>query len=249
MADVYSASELRTLSAELASGKPLTAEVFIKLKATINQEISRRKYKGSIAEFAGGSWDYAEPPSEGKSVMTEHYSKLQGPMDKIYPMALPNPTTGNKNHELSALANRLADNLETSLTSGNDCASSCTGLCHTGCWKTCGNECSTNCSGDCGSGCSSSCTGECKESCDTGCKNTCLTGCNTTCKTTCSGGCIKGCGGECSSGCGSVCTESCTNSCAGECVGCTGSCQSGCTGTCKTTCTGSCKTGVTVSYS
>ncbi len=223
------------LRARLTSGEPLTAADFIELKRRVKKEMLRRKYVGTVEASGGENWDYSMDPTEGGVVSTEHYSKLQDPLNAINTVyesnsgtntTMPIPVSGKRPHALDILEARLTINERADVTSvTTDCASSCTGLCSTGCATTCKTSCTSGCYGTCSRTCADSCS---SDGCRGGCGGSCSNSCNEdNCRGSCSQECASGCGGSCSTGCGSECTDFCTG-------GCTGTCEGGC----QTTCTG-----------
>lgn len=168
------------------------------LKARVKKECSRRNRTGSVAAYAGKEYDYTVIPSDGVTILQEHYEKLAVPLNAIN-NKIQIDTDGDRiisEEELNSMeemltaleARKYYDN------SATDCASSCTGMCYS-CTGTCSGGCTgcTGCSG-CGGSCSYSCNSGCYELCSVECGND---GCVGQCVISCSKGCVGSCGAEC----------------------------------------------------
>jgi len=62
------------------SGVKFTAQDFIDLKARVKAEMTRRKGTGTLATYAGTSYDYSVTPASGDKILEEHIDKLITPM-------------------------------------------------------------------------------------------------------------------------------------------------------------------------
>ena len=178
----------------LAKGNRCLASDFIALKARVKAECARRNGTGSIAQYAGASYDYSVTPESGNPILPEHVNKLVEPLNAIAPTGYAVEQQYDVVPALSALETFLSESESIPLTAAkSNCAASCTGLC------------AGTCTGSC-AGCSGSCSGGCKGSCKTGC-------------TGCSGGCKGGCSGQCTGGCTGTCTDGCSTGCSISCKG------------------------------
>ena len=193
------------------------------LKARVKQECSRRNMTGSVAAYAGTEYDYTITPSDGVTILQEHYEKLAVPLNAIN-NKMQSETDGDRivsEEELDAMATMLTT-LEARKyydNSGSDCSASCTGMCYS-CTGTCSGGCSgcTGCSG-CGGMCSYSCSGGCDSSCTQTCGGDgCVGQCVLTCYGSCEGYCKEGCSGGCGTDCTGTCGYSCSF-CSGTCSG------------------------------
>lgn len=181
-----------------------SAADFIALKNRVKNEMLRRCYEGSIAEYGGSEYDFATAPTVGGQLLTEQINKIIVPISAINDTGLSMKSVGDQAKALDTLVTKIAQ-FETAPFEGENhgCSASCTGLCHTTCSTGCTGECKTACGQDCTAGCGNSCIG------------------------TCTGGCSGGCGGSC----GGDCTgQGCMGSCTGYCGGCGGYCGGGCGG-------------------
>lgn len=194
----------------------ITASEFNALKARIKAECERRRYSGSVASYAGTSYDYTNAAAANKIIRLEHYTKIATPMTAIDGVSRPNPSI-IKQSDLTALDTKLTtlEGYSETATSRAEtgCAVSCTGLCYSLCSGSCRSGCYESCRG----GCSEDCEDDCYESCDSGCTGSCGDGCTSTCTADCSGGCLYGCYGGCADNCASSCYNDCSG--AGEYVG------------------------------
>ena len=166
----------------------ITASEFNALKARIKAECERRKYTGSVASYAGTSYDYTNAAAANKIIRLEHYTKIATPMTAIDGVSRPNPSV-IKESDLTALDTKLTtlegcSKTATSLAK-TGCAASCTGLCYSGCSGSCRGGCSGDCEGGCDDTCTSSCAQACAVSCTQGCGDGCLLTCDYMCLTTC----------------------------------------------------------------
>lgn len=229
----------------------MTASQLVTLKSSVDKEMKRRCYNGSMTAYAGSSYAFQTAPAAGGVIQARQGNAVIQPLNAVNPISGLStaaageviPTTFD-NDKLAKVVNDLSN--MTTTTSNPGCAASCSGLCHT--------QCSTSCTGCSGCSSCSSCTGTCS-ACSNGCStctsctNSCATGCANTCATVCDNGC-RGCSGSCTGGCYGTCWDSCSG-----CGGCTGSqntsrgpgCGNYCTGTCVSSC-GAC-TGCTGSHS
>ena len=202
----------------LNAGDVISASEFTELKARIKAECARRKYNGSVASYAGTSYDYTVAPTTGNAPLPEHFNKIIVPLNAIINTGMSQEESGDIVYQMSTISSSLATLESISATAASSgCKASCTGLCQ----------------GTCASACTTGCTGGCKGTC----KGTCSGGC-----TSCTGSCVNGCSGLCTQ----LCYDNCYTECYGECAfNCTGTCQGGCLGGCKNDCKGFCKGGVT----
>ena len=53
------------------------------LKTRLKNEISRRKYTGSISSYASTTYDYSTTPANGVVLTTEHHNKIITPISAI----------------------------------------------------------------------------------------------------------------------------------------------------------------------
>ena len=169
------------------------------IKARVKKECSRRNRTGSVASYAGASYDYTVVPADGVTILEEHYEKLAVPLNAINSTMQPD-VDGDR-----IISDAELDAMEAMLTqlearayydkSATDCSASCTGMCYS-CTGTCSGGCSgcSGCSG-CGGACSNSCSGGCDSSCSTSCGND---GCVGSCVISCHAGCTGSCGTTCS---------------------------------------------------
>ena len=229
--------------AEKKNGSIIKATDFTDLKAKVKAECARRKYVGSVANYASSSWDYNTTPATGKIVSKEHYTKLIEPLLAINNKVL---VDGQKVNLPSASSTRIVDSdnelyrMDTLVTllatrtinnhSATDCNSQCTGTCTASCVTDCLGTCSDGCSG-CGSGCETSCYGSCANYCSVRCSSGCQNGCGNSC----AGDCQTWCYTSCSSS-ATTCPDGCTNNCMGACSECASNCQSQCGYYCGQTC-------------
>lgn len=215
----------------------MTAAQFVSLKSKCDTEWKRRKYYGSMVNYAGKA--FTETPATGKKIYAQQGNLVMTPFaEKISTHGnLKTATAGvTKLGDTSDFDNTTITNWLTTLsgksltTSSHGCSGACSGLCSTSCGNACtGCTACTSCSNAC-DGCTG-CTG--CQGCDgcTGCSNACdgCTGC-----TSCSGcsGC-SGCSDQCT-GCTGGCNgmKGCNN--CGPCTGCLGG--PGCTSGCKVSC-------------
>lgn len=195
----------------LNAGDVISASAFTELKARIKAECSRRKYNGSVASYAGASYDYTVTPTTGDVPLPEHFNKIIVPLNAIINTGMSQEASGDVVYQMSTISASLTtlENIGATAASSG-CKASCTGLCQ----------------GTCASACTTGCTGACKGTC----KGTCTGGCGSNCAGTCWAACFVNCDTYCTDTCDSVCAFSCTADCAG---GCKGGCLSGCMGTCK----------------
>lgn len=204
----------------LSEGNVILASDFIAIKARVKAECARRKYNGSVASYAGSSYDYTVTPQDGKVPLPEHFNKIIVPMNAMV-------NTGRSQTQNGYLVRAMND-IDTSLTklegiaataSNGGCKSSCTGLCQGTCTTGCGGTCSGTCSGTSSCSCGNNCSGVCSSNCAGTCKNSCGTQCSGSCTDDCTGGCKGGCSSGCTGGCKTGCKGSCTSSCSGYCKG------------------------------
>lgn len=199
-------------------GSKVTAANINDMKARVKAEMSRRKYTGSLASYAGSSYDYSTTPALGVDVKVEHANKIITPMNAVKATGYSTRSKGNKIASFANLEALLSQYEARSLTANNsDCKTACSGLCHTACSGACRSGCSTGCSTTCKSGCSTTCTTNCASNCSNDCTGTCddtcsqgcFGGCANTCNDTCDGGCDAGCYGTCSGSCSIACAPTC----------------------------------------
>lgn len=204
----------------------MTASQLVTLKASVEKEMKRRCYNGSMERYAGSSYAFQTAPAAGSVIQAQQGNAVIQPLNAVNPISgLSTAATGEvipaefDNDNLTKVVNDLSSMTTTTTSPG--CAASCSGLCHT--------QCSTSCSGC--SGCSDTCYEMCSDSCYEGCSGTCYDGCYSGCSSGCYSGCYKGCSESCTDGC---------KSCNG-CSGCTGlQSSTDCGGNCSGTCTSSC---------
>ena len=196
----------------------MTANQLVTLKASVDKEMKRRCYNGSMTAYAGSNYAFQTTPAAGEIIQAQQGNAVIQPLNAVSPIdGLPAAEQGATipqqfdNDNLTKVVNDLSSMTTTTASPG--CAASCSGLCHT--------QCSTSCTG-----CSGSCTDTCYDSCTGTCGGNC-TGCSGTCGGTCWNSC-SGCGGCTGSqntspgaGCGNHCNGTCSSSC-GYCTGCTG---------------------------
>lgn len=217
----------------------ITAADFTAIQTRVKAELTRRNGNGDLSSYAGSATDYPvnEPVATDGLVRPSAVNKLLAGLRYINSSGVPaDVSTGDKILEttLPAITNRLAtfEAQPRNATSGNDCASACSGMCVS--------QCTTTCSTTCTGGCQETCTGGCNTTCTGGCASTCSTTCTGSCSGSCSGGCSGDCYTECT-GCKGGCTGQCVNLCKGGCKGtCGGSCTGTCTQTCGDNCSGDC---------
>ena len=160
----------------LSAGNQILATDIKNLKAKVKAECARRKYTGSVAGYAGTSYDYTTVPAPGGAAKEEHIKKIIEPMNAIKATGYTSSTVGTSIKALNTIdANVTTYAAESITASKSSCASSCTGLCV---------NCTGSCTGSC-TGCSGRCSGSCSGGCDDG-----------------GGGCGIGCYGDCEGGCG-----------------------------------------------
>lgn len=193
------------------------------LKARVKKECNRRNMTGSVAAYAGASYDYTVIPSDDSIALQEHYEKLAVPLNAIN-NKLQVDTSGNRiisESELNAMESLLTK-LEARQyydNSATDCSASCTGMCYS-CTGTCSGGC-TGCNGcsGCGGTCSYDCGGSCDDLCAMNCGyDGCVGQCILVCYGSCEGGCIVDCAGSCGDGCAGSCGTGCSF-CSGTCSG------------------------------
>lgn len=195
----------------LKEGDLIRAADFVSIKARVKAECKRRKYNGSVASYAGASYDYTVAPKDGDPPLAEHFNKIIVPLNAIVDTGRTQTSNGYLVRAINDIESKLTT-LEaidaTAASSG--CKSSCTGLCQ--------GTCTTGCTG---------CTGGCSGSCGTGCANGCSSGCTGGCKNGCKGSCVNGCGEYCEGACDNTCKTTCDTACTGGCKGvCKGTCVS-----------------------
>ena len=184
----------------LAVGNAILAAEFNAIKARVKAECSRRKYVGSVEDFASAAYDYSVIPGAGNPVLTEHWNKIIVPMNQIMDTGYDTASVGDPVLALDTISVQLAT-LEAEAVDGqkSSCRSTCTGLCVGACTSGC-----MGCTGGCASTCSQSCTGGCS-GCSS-CSGSCVGGCRTE---ACKGGCsTEGCkGAQCRTNCSAFCTN------------------------------------------
>ena len=192
----------------LNAGDVISAQDFTELKARIKAECERRKYNGSVARYAGASYDYTVAPTAGDAPLPEHLNKIIVPLNAIINTGMSQEASGDVIYQMSTISSSLTalENIEATAASSG-CKASCTGLCQGTCTTGC-TGCTGTCSGGCGTGCGFGCWNVCYYGCDTGCYSTC----DRTCSPTCSQNCYNTCKGNCSGGCSTLCKGSCTGS-------------------------------------
>ena len=160
------------------------------IKSRVKTECARRKYTGSVEEYAGTAYDYSYAPASGIRVREEHYEKNAIPLNVINSGRI--ATTDGARIVDAADLNAMKTFLTTLESrkyndkNGTDCAASCTGMCYS-CTDKCTGSC-TSCSGSCSGGCSG-CSGTCQGDCTGSCNNTCYGSCVGSCYIYCTGGC------------------------------------------------------------
>ena len=142
----------------LTKGSKTEASDINSLKARVKAEMNRRCRLGSLASYAGTSYDYTTTPATGVKMNVEHINKILTPMSKITSQSYGNSkAVGDLATAPDILSTNLAVYETQAMTKGatSSCSSSCSGLCTTGCYNAC-----TGCTGctSC-SGCSGSCSG------------------------------------------------------------------------------------------
>lgn len=185
----------------LSVGNAILASDFIALKERVKAECNRRRYAGSVAEYAGVLYDYDVPPVAGGTIDVEYYNKIVTPMNAILDTGYTVLEKGDAIPELSTLSNTLST-LEAEPAAGDvsSCRASCTGLCKGSCESGC-TSCSDGCASTCTSGCKGGCSGcsSCSGTCS-GCTS-CVGGCSSTCQSTCRNGCVGTCTAVCRDTC------------------------------------------------
>lgn len=185
----------------LKAGDLILAADFVAIKARVKAECARRKYNGSVASYAGSSYDYTVVPQEGSVFLPEHFNKIIVPLNAIVDTGRTKIYNGymvRAIDDVNAMLTELEAISETATSSG--CKSSCTGLCQGTCTTGC-TGCTGGCSGSCVSGCSYGCSGVCGSQCVYSCYDTC----EDTCTGHCGSGCASGCLGGCKTGCKGTC--------------------------------------------
>lgn len=177
----------------------ITAADFTALKARIKAECERRKYTGSVVEYAGEDYDYANNEvASGKMVCKEHYTKITIPMTAIDGVTRSDPSL-IKQKGLTDLDTALtaleAKKMNATSRANTGCNNSCTGLCYNECGSACGRTCTGGCGGDCEGACSNTCLGTCQYSCGDGCTDQCTWSCSGTCWDACANACAESCRG------------------------------------------------------
>jgi hypothetical protein len=201
----------------------MTANQLVTLKASVDKEMKRRCYNGSMTVYAGSNYAFQATPAAGGIIKAQQGNAVIQPLNAVSPIdGLPAAEQGATipqqfdNDNLTKVVNDLS-NMTTTTTSPG-CAASCSGLCHTQCSTTC-SGCSGNCTDTCYDTCYRSCTGTCEITCWETCSGSCTNGCYSGCKS-CNG--CSGCTGlQSSTDCGGNCSGTCTSSC-GTCTGCSG---------------------------
>lgn len=193
----------------LKEGDLILAADFIAIKARVKAECARRKYNGSVASYAGSSYDYTVTPQEGNVPLAEHFNKIITPLNAITDTGRTTTGNGYRVREIYDVEQKLTALEAIEITAASSgCKSSCTGLCQgtcttgcTGCTSTCGSSCGSSCNVACSVGCWNACYEDCAagcySSCDRNCSPTCATNCYNTCFGTCEGGCSLLCKGTC----------------------------------------------------
>lgn len=153
---------------------PLLASDFIDIKARVKAECERRQYNGSVAEYAGSSYDYTVQPSEESVPLPEHLNKIIVPLNAISNTGFNQTQRGYLTRDISS-AEQLLTSLESIPLNAAEsgCQSSCTGLCQGACWASCTTGCSTGCGSSCERGCGGACENSCSSSCAALCRGTC----------------------------------------------------------------------------
>jgi hypothetical protein len=192
----------------------MTVQEFEELKRKLKVELARRNCngqdygRGSVAEYAGSTYDISQMPTVGMKTKPEHGKKtvdLFLQIEDFGDLRLvkendPIPKSFGKDMiaEIDRLAteqytgesedthNKLHPNIPVEKSS---CRGMCTGLCVGNCIGLC-NGCTDTCTVACTgcTGCNNSCTGSCSLGCQGGC-NSC-TGCASGCQ-----GCYSACTG------------------------------------------------------
>lgn len=176
----------------------MTASQLVTLKSSVDKEMKRRCYNGSMTAYAGSNYAFQTTPSAGGIIKAQQGNAVIQPLNAVKPVdGLATAASGEiipagfDNDKLAKVVNDLSSMTTTTPSPG--CAASCSGLCHTQCSTTC-----SGCSGcgGCGgcSGCSGSCSGTCSFRCG-------AAGCTGTCSSTCGVGCTGSCIGTCGAGC------------------------------------------------
>lgn len=185
----------------LNAGDVISASAFTELKARIKAECERRKYNGSVASYAGASYDYTVVPTTGNAPLPEHFNKIIVPLNAIINTGMSQEESGDIVYQMSTISSSLATLESISATAASSgCEASCTGLCQGTCATGC-SGCTGSCKGGCGVGCSASCSGSCNLMCTRTCYDTCDSECYIECFTGCSSSCSGGCSGLCKGTC------------------------------------------------
>ena len=193
----------------LNAGDVISASAFTELKARIKAECARRKYNGSVASYAGASYDYTVTPTTGDVPLPEHFNKIIVPLNAIINTEMSQEASGDVVYQMSAISAYLTtlENIGATAASSG-CKASCTGLCQGTCATGC-TGCTTSCAKSCGSGCQVSCSVGCWNICWEDCATGCYSSCDRTCSPSCSNNCYTSCSGTCEGGCSSGCKGSC----------------------------------------
>ena len=177
----------------------MTANQLVTLKASVNKEMKRRCYNGSMIAYAGRNYAFQTTPAAGEIIQAQQGNAVIQPLSAVNPISgLPTAAVGEviptafDNDKLTKVVNDLS-NLTTT-TPNPGCAASCSGLCHTQCSTSCSGCSGCSGCGGCGGGCSG-CSGTCSGGCS-GCRATCSSRCDS-----CSGTCTQNCSMDCNAGC------------------------------------------------
>lgn len=217
----------------------ITAEDFTAILARVQAELSRRNGNGDLSGYANIDFPASDPAETNELVKPSALNTLLTGLGYINPAGLPESVSEGDYIEESTLDGIRAkvevfEAQPRNATTGNDCASLCSGMCVSQCTTTC----STTCTGGCQETCSTTCTGGCASACANNCTGGCQTSCSGGCSGSCTGTCQSGCGGcTACTGCRNGCYHGCTDSCR---VGCRSSCDSYCSASCTGSCTGTC---------
>ena len=119
----------------------LTASQINSLKASVKAEMARRSGYGSLAEFAGASYDFSTVPAAGGVIKAEHGQKTVNLILKVTDVnKLKNVNQGDilpDKLDSSVLTHVNTLKNESMTGSKSSCRGACTGLCLGTCTSTC----------------------------------------------------------------------------------------------------------------
>ena len=204
----------------------ITASRFNDILSRAQAELARRNGYGDLSSYATIDYPVGTTVATGKQITIDGLNTLIEALGYINTEDLPAEVAFedyiNESDLLLLEGAMVAFEAQSrGATSGNDCASLCSGMCvsqcTTGCLSTCTATCADTCELSCTDGCVGTCTGTCEGTCTGTCEGTCTscTGCSGTCTGTCTGGCTSctGCSGTCSGTCKNGCLALCYVSC------------------------------------